>query len=320
MRAGLFRLSVSLHALAYLDVKDQCQLRAASADCLDIVERSSGMRELRRLFASLRGSARCTEPLYPLPPPLRAPVWRRILTSEVLSDTLTTLQNIVRLKAVQSAVWSKRHLTKGIAERVHGLPESVASCLQYEFARERADDNFVLVPSASSGTVFVGILVGLADTPYAGGVFHFTLNISPLYPFEPPTIRFVTPILHPCMHANHEPCLSVLKHEWSPAFRLRSVVLSLSSELFSPLHGKYSALSPLDSSGCSKESIGLLCQSSTSFESQAARCTRTFSSDVDRIMSDATTPAAIKSALHLNSDANDASGASDAANQNTYVV
>jgi len=41
------------------------------------------------------------------------------------------------------------------------------------------------------------VLAGPQDTPYAGGAFILTVQMSQIFPQLPPTVRFFTPILHP---------------------------------------------------------------------------------------------------------------------------
>lgn len=40
-------------------------------------------------------------------------------------------------------------------------------------------------------------IMGPKDTPYEDGVFHIDIKIPERYPFEPPRLRFVTPVYHP---------------------------------------------------------------------------------------------------------------------------
>ena len=49
--------------------------------------------------------------------------------------------------------------------------------------------------------LLTGSIDGVLKSPYAGGVFYLEIQLPPKYPFEPPTIKFTTPIYHPCVSA-----------------------------------------------------------------------------------------------------------------------
>jgi ubiquitin-protein ligase len=152
--------------------------------------------------------------------------------------------------------------------------------------------NFVLIPSTSSYSTFIGVMVGLPDTPYAGGAFKFTLKVTNRFPFEPPEIRFITPMLHPCMHNNHCPCVDMLHDGWTPALSIYKVLTSLSSELFSVsrLQSKYAHMSGTNVAKCGVESIKLLVKSEAAFQDAAMRHTQTHSTSVRSILYDLCLP------------------------------
>ncbi|XP_076806751.1 ubiquitin-conjugating enzyme E2 T-like isoform X2 [Clavelina lepadiformis] len=54
-------------------------------------------------------------------------------------------------------------------------------------------------------------LIGNEDTPYAGGIFTIDIAIPERYPFEPPKLRFITPIYHPNIDSGGRICLDTLK-------------------------------------------------------------------------------------------------------------
>ena len=101
---------------------------------------------------------------------------------------------------------------------------------------------------------FAVVLSGPEDTPYAGGVFHLELFLPEGYPMCPPKVRFLTKIYHRKSYlylkkkenvkltnikANIDRlgriCLDVLKDKWSPALQIRTVLLSISVLLSSPV-------------------------------------------------------------------------------------
>ena len=54
-------------------------------------------------------------------------------------------------------------------------------------------------------------LQGPEGTPYEAGIFKLDVVIPDRYPFEPPKVRFVTPIYHPNIDAGGRICLDTLK-------------------------------------------------------------------------------------------------------------
>lgn len=54
-------------------------------------------------------------------------------------------------------------------------------------------------------------LTGPEETPYSEGSFHLEISVPPRYPFEPPKVRFVTPIYHPNIDDGGRICLDTLK-------------------------------------------------------------------------------------------------------------
>ena len=76
---------------------------------------------------------------------------------------------------------------------------------------------------------------GPPDTPYEGGVFCLTIHFPTDYPFKPPTVKFSTRIYPPNIDSNGNPCIEMIGHsQWSPAFTISKVLLSLCSLLGDP--------------------------------------------------------------------------------------
>ena len=86
-------------------------------------------------------------------------------------------------------------------------------------------------------------IIGPEGTSYHR--FKLTLNITlpDNYPFTPLQISFTANIWHPNVGTSGNICLDILKDKWTPALKLSSVLLSISSLLndpnpASPLNGE----------------------------------------------------------------------------------
>lgn len=58
---------------------------------------------------------------------------------------------------------------------------------------------------------FEAQITGPEETPYSEGIFRLEVSIPPRYPFEPPKVRFMTPIYHPNIDDGGRICLDTLK-------------------------------------------------------------------------------------------------------------
>ena len=76
------------------------------------------------------------------------------------------------------------------------------------------------------------------EKPYDGGVFRLEINLSQKYPFEPPNVRFITPIYHPNIDDAGRICLDLLKMppkgQWKPSLNLTTVLTSVQQLMAEP--------------------------------------------------------------------------------------
>ncbi|CAN0394586.1 unnamed protein product [Ectocarpus sp. 12 AP-2014] len=72
---------------------------------------------------------------------------------------------------------------------------------------------------------------GPEDTPYERGTFLLELKIPDRYPFEPPKVRFVTPIYHPNIDSGGRICLDTLKMRpagsWAPSMNVPTLLTTI---------------------------------------------------------------------------------------------
>jgi ubiquitin-conjugating enzyme E2 T len=93
-------------------------------------------------------------------------------------------------------------------------------------------------PNQSDITKIQAQITGPEGSPFEGGIFLLTVNITGRYPFEPPRCRFLTPLYHPNIDSGGRICLDTLKTppagSWSPAVSLPSLLLSIRSLMAEP--------------------------------------------------------------------------------------
>ncbi|KAM7411831.1 hypothetical protein PAMA_021689 [Pampus argenteus] len=74
-------------------------------------------------------------------------------------------------------------------------------------------------------------IVGGTGTPYEGGLFSLEIKVPERYPFEPPKMRFLTPIYHPNIDNSGRICHDALKlppkGAWKPSLNISTVLTSI---------------------------------------------------------------------------------------------
>jgi len=74
-------------------------------------------------------------------------------------------------------------------------------------------------------------ILGNEESPFESGIFKLEINIPNRYPFEPPVIKFITPIYHPNIDNGGRICLDLLKMKpkgcWRPSLNIATLLKSI---------------------------------------------------------------------------------------------
>ncbi|KAG0621692.1 hypothetical protein M758_3G041000 [Ceratodon purpureus] len=81
---------------------------------------------------------------------------------------------------------------------------------------------------------------GPDGTVYAKGIFKLEVEIPDRYPFEPPNVKFITPVYHPNIDSGGRICHDILnmppKGQWRPSLNIGAVLASIRVLLEEPNH------------------------------------------------------------------------------------
>ena len=75
---------------------------------------------------------------------------------------------------------------------------------------------------------------GNAACPYEGGTWLLSVDVPPAYPFDPPRIRFVTPVFHCNVSVDGLICMAMLQEQWSPALSIGKALAGVRALLLAP--------------------------------------------------------------------------------------
>ena len=78
------------------------------------------------------------------------------------------------------------------------------------------------------------VVDGPEGTPFAGGAFRLSVAVPFRYPFEPPKVRFLTPVYHPNIDSEGRICLDTFNRAWKPSLSLSAVLLTVRLLLAEP--------------------------------------------------------------------------------------
>ncbi|ESN90729.1 hypothetical protein HELRODRAFT_156207 [Helobdella robusta] len=88
---------------------------------------------------------------------------------------------------------------------------------------------------------WIGTIKGPTGTVYESLTYKLSLEFPSGYPYNAPTVKFLTPCFHPNVDLSGNICLDILKEKWSALYDVRTILLSIQSLL-----GEPNTLSPLN--------------------------------------------------------------------------
>ncbi|KAK6471688.1 ubiquitin-conjugating enzyme E2 C-like [Huso huso] len=96
------------------------------------------------------------------------------------------------------------------------------------------DKGISAFPESDNLFKWIGTIDGAKETVYEGLRFKLSLEFPSGYPFNAPTVRFITPCFHPNVDTQGFICLDILKDKWSALYDVRSILMSIQSLLGEP--------------------------------------------------------------------------------------
>jgi len=123
-----------------------------------------------------------------------------------------------------------------------------ALALEYKSLQDEPVEGFrVNLVSEDDMFVWEVALFGPPDTLYQGGYFKANLKFPADYPYNPPSVRFLSKVWHPNVYENGDLCISILHppvddpqsgelacERWNPTQNVRTILLSVVSLLNEP--------------------------------------------------------------------------------------
>ncbi|XP_068918860.1 ubiquitin-conjugating enzyme E2 C [Petaurus breviceps papuanus] len=96
------------------------------------------------------------------------------------------------------------------------------------------DKGISAFPESDNLFKWVGTIHGAAGTVYEDLRYKLSLEFPSGYPYNAPTVKFVTPCYHPNVDTQGNICLDILKDKWSALYDVRTILLSIQSLLGEP--------------------------------------------------------------------------------------
>lgn len=106
--------------------------------------------------------------------------------------------------------------------------------INQEYKRFYTDDNKEIYTFLElTGMKVLLELNGPKNTIYENKKYKINVTLSCDYPFKPPNVNVLTPIIHPNIYEG-EVCVDTLKHNWTPAYTIHAIMIVIYHLLAEP--------------------------------------------------------------------------------------
>ena len=109
--------------------------------------------------------------------------------------------------------------------------------LMKEFQNILKDPPPGITASPTEGNIFEwnAVIVGVDETLWEDAVLKVKMKYPKDYPAHPPFCTFITKVFHPNVFpTTQEICLDILRRNWSPAYNVSAILLSIQQLLTEP--------------------------------------------------------------------------------------
>uniref|UniRef100_A0A8C8S653 Ubiquitin-conjugating enzyme E2 C n=1 Tax=Pelusios castaneus TaxID=367368 RepID=A0A8C8S653_9SAUR len=138
--------------------------------------------------------------------------------------------------ASQNADPARPAARKGVEPGSSAARGSVGKRLQQELMTlmMAGDKGISAFPESDNLFRWIGTIDGATGTVYEDLRYKLSLEFPDGYPYNAPTVKFITPCYHPNVDTQGNICLDILKDKWSALYDVRTILLSIQSLLGEP--------------------------------------------------------------------------------------
>ncbi|CAM4840254.1 unnamed protein product [Rotaria magnacalcarata] len=99
-----------------------------------------------------------------------------------------------------------------------------------------SDDDESLTGSKAVPSLLIAGRILPTSEPFRQRSFRISITLTPEYPFEPPAVRFLTPIYHPNIMENGTICIKLLNGYWNynPCVTFSDIIIAVEKQISTP--------------------------------------------------------------------------------------